>query len=327
MNSFALLQDDVEDDGATVTQQSQIEEEEEIIKPSLDRIENAETPEPNGREGDTSRASSNEQEDKDGAEGVDIIKDDIPEKEKDLTFEEYLAKKAALSNSIAKINIREGRRANDGQDGFAKMNKLKKKVERTEGLSGVPVKEMQEAKGLKDSTHAAVARNAEIQKFFQRDPDERRPSFRGRGRGVDRGRGRGGYERGRGGYERGRGGYERGRGGFERGRGSFERGRGGFDRGGRGGYDRGGRGGFDRGGRGGFERGGRGGSGERGGRGSYERGEGEFERGRGEGGRGRGRGGFRDGPYRSGYENRSFPQDNDVVAAPNVDDISAFPSL
>lgn len=279
MNSFALLQDDVEDDGAAVTQEPSRSAQDEprapliivapkppvdITPPRSESTDKPPVPPPAGEE-DVDEGKG------DADEGA---KDEESSKEKDLTLEEYLEQKATLANTVGSLNKRGLRHANDGEDGFAKMSVLKKKADGKEVMTGVAVKEVHETKGLKDSTHAAVARNAEIQKFFQKDPNERRPAFRGRGRGDFRGRGRG--------LDRGRG--ERGRGGDRSDR---------SDRGGRGAGDRG------------------------------ERGRGGFT----ERGRGRGRGGFRDNGFRGSHDNNHFAPKSSVVVAPNVDDISAFPSL
>lgn len=279
MNSFALLQDDVEDDGATVAVESQPPVPESSVsslgsKPvpsttaSTSKNEASENTDKPTTETGEDEKNTDANGDKEGGEGSS--KEDDTPKERDLTLEEYLEQKAAMASAMGSLNIRGMRQANDGKGAFAKMSVLKKKVDAKEVMTGVAVKEIQESKDPKDSTHTAVARNAEMQKFFQRDPTERRPAFRGRGRGEFRGRGRGGD------------------------RGRFERGRGG-DRG-----DRGGRGG-DRGDRG------RGGMGER--------------------GRGRGRPFRGDGGFRGSNDNKHFQPKNSVVGAPNVDDISAFPSL
>lgn len=256
MNSFAVLQEEVEDDGADIiidsTQPSIEHPHPTTAKPST---ANGQYDEPNQvtTEEEGVDAESPTTEKKNGEEGEEdeASKEEKESKEKSLSLEEYMAQKAALSNAMAGLKVRDTtRKANDGQDGFSKMNLLKKKEERNDDrdgttLTGVAVKELhQESKGLKDSTHATVARNAEIQKFFQRDTTDqgngnRRPplssSYRGRGRGGSgrgRGGGPGGLNREGGSYERnrsrdeGRGGFERSAGGG-RGRGGYERGRGG----------------------------------------------------------------------------------------------------
>lgn len=303
MNSFALLEDDVED-ATELSPTTQTADKEEIVEEQP-----AEPVQQTKAEGDEVKEGENKEE-------GDEDKAQPPPKEKEMTLEEYLAKKAQLSSSLTALNSRTARKANDGA-AFEKMSVLKKGGE-DEVLDGVHVKEIHENKALKDSTHAAVAKNAEIQSFFKRESGDRRV---GRGRGDAR---RGAFERGRGGSDRGRGGSERGRGGQERGRGGHERGRGGFERS-RGSSERG---------RGGSERG----------RGGYERGRGGSER-----GRGRGRGGDNrlDGrverDYRRDQRNghgrsstgrddaqggqRRFGDAPDVPAVPNVDDTAAFPSL
>lgn len=230
MNSFALLQDDVEDDGAPGTPDPS-----DSAEPGAPHVTFAATDSTTPVKRDVSvltdkKAPSDPADSPKSAEANgdkdptdEPNKESDTPKERDISLEEYMAQKAAMASAIGSLNIRGGRQANDGEDGFSKMSVLKKKEDGKEAMTGVAVKEFHESKGLKDSTHAAVARNAEIQKFFQKDPNERRPVIRGRGRGDFRGRGRGGVDRGRG--DRGRG-ADRG------------------DRGGRGGdrVDRGGRG-------------------------------------------------------------------------------------
>lgn len=328
MNSFALLQDDVEDATELSPDVPKAEEEEVVEDRPAEPVQDAHTEDVEVKE-----EEKKEEEDQERTRP--------PPKEKEMTLEEYLAKKAQLSNALTTLNSKTARKANDGA-AFEKMSVLKRGGE-DEFFDGVPVKEIHENKALKDSTHTAVAKNAEIQRFFKRETGDRRV---GRGRGESRRgtfeRGRGGTERGRGGTERGRGGLERGRGSHERGRGEFERGKGGFERGrgefewSRSGSERG-RGGYER-GRGGYERG----------RGSYERGRGGYERGRGGYERGRGGGENRfDGrverdfrrDQRNGYgggtggsddtydgQKRFSDAPRDPVV-PDVDDTAAFPSL
>lgn len=349
MNSFAILEDEVEDDGATVTQPQSQTARAPIADSASDSIVSLKHP---GKQGVASAGENGAQhvsgdgtskeEDIDGngenQENAGGVEDGDKEEEKNLSLEEYLALKAAKASGMSSLNTRtSARQANDGADGFAKMSVLKKKGvdDSPEVMDGVPVKEAHEAKALKDSTQAAVASNAEIQKFFQRDPTSRR-GFRGRG--ADRG-GRGYSSRGR--SSSGTHGYDRSQNSFTDSLASSDQasrpsqddrvsddnrgasfGRGPFShRGGRGG-DRGGRGGSgDRGGRGGFEyRGGRGNGDYRGGRGSSE-----SRGGRGDRGRGRGRS-FRDGHRGGDFGHNADHKGKDTVA-PNVDDISAFPSL
>lgn len=264
MNSFALLQDEVEDDGAAVA----------TLTPDVDAgaaPNGAAAPQPNGTPATAADDKGTSAAAADGAQQGDSQQQGDAEparKERDLTLEEYFQQKAALSSGLAPLNSRSARKANEGgNNSVAKMSVLKKADAAADVLDGVAVKTLHETKALKDSTHATVARNAEIQKFFQRDPNERRPSYAGRGRG------RGGYHddyrsgggRG-GGYSRGgRGGgpggyYDRDRGNsvndannadggrrFDRPRSDrFDRDRPGFRGGYRGGYRGGFRGGDDR---------------------------------------------------------------------------------
>lgn len=188
MNSFALLQDDVED--ATDFSPTINKKEEKIVEQSpeerpAESVQDAQT------EVDQVKDHP-EKKDEQAKEPEDKPKS--PPKEKEMSLEEYLEKKAQLSSGLASLNSRTVRKANDGA-GFEKMSVLKKS-HAEQILDGVPVKEVHENKALKDSTHAAVAKNAEIQKFFQKENGDRRG---GRGRGGD---GRRGYDGGRG---RGRG--------------------------------------------------------------------------------------------------------------------------
>lgn len=241
-----------------------------------------------------------------------------PPKEKDLTLEEYLAQKAQKSSNLTSLS-KGIRKANDGKNsGFEKMSVLKKDDPATAGdedslMGSVAFKEVHENKALKDSTHAAVAKNAEIQSFFKKEPaGDRRPYNSGPRRGGDFRRGafdskRGGRGGGRGFEDRGkspddRGGRYDGRGGRFEGRGGRPEGRGGKFEG------RGGR----------FEV--RGGRNERG----MDR---DFRRDQ-RGGYGRGNGGNNDGPNGLSQGGpRSYGNGPKVPMAPNVDDTAAFPSL
>lgn len=193
MNSFALLQDDVEDVSDVSLSRSKAHENKKIIEERP-----AESVQDAHAEGDSSKTDG-------GAHDKDHDdKQKQPPKEKEMSLDEYFQKKAQLSSALTSLNSKAARKANDGA-GFEKMSVLKK-VEEAEVFDGVPVKEFHENKGLKDSTQAAVAKNAEIQSFFKRDPADKRG---GRGRAdVRRGDGRRDFYRGRG---RGRGGGPDGR--------------------------------------------------------------------------------------------------------------------
>lgn len=222
MNSFALLQDDVEDapelnEDISTSSKPQLEQ---VAVPAVD-VQDAAV-----KQGDESPAQQPDDAldaDPQAATNKDSA-DQKPPKPKDLTLEEYLEKKAAMSSGLASLNIRGRRKANDGVDGFEKMSVLKKNDTPDDNsiMRDVAVKAQQQAKTIKDSTQTAVARNAEIQKFFKPDPSERRRTDyrrgyrdrRGAGRGTRGTRGaRGAPGRGGAPYRGGRGGY---RGGYSR---------------------------------------------------------------------------------------------------------------
>lgn len=193
MNSFALLQDDVEDPSVPA-----ISAKAPVPEPPAVQVEDAQPQHP--------KPVPDEPETTEDAEPKEEEQEQQQEQEKEMSFEEFIAKKKALSSGLQSLNSRGARQANDGRTPFARMNLLKKNEDPDDGsiMGNVPVKETQENKGLKDSTQATVARNAEIQKFFQKEPTDRRLRDARRGYGERRGRGRGERGRGRG---RGRGGY------------------------------------------------------------------------------------------------------------------------
>lgn len=298
MNSFALLQDDVEDASDLAPSTAKAASSAPDESPA-DAVQDARAarderkPDPVRTEPKhvSAEASEGVEEDKEKSEAGPPP----PPKEKDLSFDEYQAQKAQLSSGLASLNSKGVRKANDGKSsGFENMSVLRKDSAAApdDSLMGsVPVKEMHEIKGLKDSTQAAVLKNAEIQSFFKRDPSapDRRPN-NGPRRGGDARRGgesrRGGFDVRRGG-SRGRG-FERDR---EGGRMDFRRDR---DQGG--GYGRG---------RGSYSN-----------RGGYGRGSQDNQQGPNDGPNGRQQGSrsFGNGPPK-------------VPIAPNVDDTAAFPSL
>lgn len=229
-------------------------------------------------------------------------------KEKDLSLDEYLSQKAQKSSNLTSLS-KGIRKANDGENsGFEKMSVLKKDDPANTGgedslMGSVAFKEVHENKALKDSTHAAVAKNAEIQSFFKKEPaGDRRPYNSGPRRGGDYRRG--GFDSKRGGRSAGRGYEDRGKSADDRG-GRFE---------GRGGRPEGRGGKFE--GRGGkFE--GRGGRNERGMDRDFRRDQrGAYGRGNNDGPNGHPQGGP-----------RSYGNGPKVPMAPNVDDTAAFPSL
>lgn len=190
MNSFALLQDDVEDasdlsvnttpyspdEHKPETTPVSVAEESRPTRASELKKEHTPSTEPSAQ---APAASPNG----DNAEAKPEDAPPPPPKEKEMTFEEYQAKKAQLSSGLASLNTRKGRRADNGD--FSKMSVLKKTdVAEPENdssiMSTVGVKEQLGSKTLKDSTHTAVAKNAEIQQFFKREP--RSGSNRGRDR-------------------------------------------------------------------------------------------------------------------------------------------------
>ncbi|KAI0562868.1 RNA binding protein HABP4/SERBP1 [Gracilaria domingensis] len=209
MNSFALLQDDVEDTDVAYDSAAPQKAAAPAPVPAVDVRDAAVTQAPDDVNGADPVAP-----DADTAPNPDHQDahkpDQKPPKQKDLTLEEYLAKKAAMSSGLASLKSRGVRQANDGADGFEKMSVLKKNTSPDDNsiMKEVAVKAQQQNKTLKDSTQAAVARNAEIQKFFKPDPSERRRGDYRRNYGERRGGARGRFEhrgdRGRG--ERGRGG-------------------------------------------------------------------------------------------------------------------------
>lgn len=210
MNSFALLQDDVEDVAEVKAESVAPKKLEEAPVPAVDVLDAVTTDDKRQASGDGEAEPNGTQEEGEGGEGDAQKK---PVKEKEMSLEEYMAKKATLSSGLESLSKGGPRKANDGRDGFAKMSVLKKaeEPEDTSIMGNVAVKEVQESKGLKDSTHAAVARNAEIQKFFQRDPGDKRRNDGRRGYGDRRGRGGKDVRGGRGrGEVRGRGGYRGG---------------------------------------------------------------------------------------------------------------------
>lgn len=306
MNSFALLQDDVEDASdlsiespsspqkiskseapAVTVQDARAAREvdrkrDSNIANGMSTNDDSKTKQ-NDTNNDENTESKNDQQDDDDDDEKD---ETIVPKEKEMTLEEYLEKKAALSSGLTSLKSRGLRQANDGKsDGFDKMRVVRKE-EAPEGplLADLHVKEETlDDKQVKDSTRATVARNAEIQKFFQRDP-------------LDNQRRRGDYRRGSGDRRNNGRGY---------GRGPNTNGRFNQDR-----NDRNDR--SD-------------GQNSRGGK--YEpRGSG-YRGGRGRGGRG-GRGGYRGSSYRNGYgDGKYVANGNPGSLAPNVDDTTAFPSL
>lgn len=131
--------------------------------------------------------------------------DEQPE-EKDMTFQEYLAKKAELAASLAPLSSKGTRKANEGRPGtgFEKMSVLRKddmgekssSADASSILSSVAIKAPPTTKNQKDSTHSAVMDNAKIQSFFNKSDSS---AFRGPG-------GSGGHFRANQGGYRGRGG-------------------------------------------------------------------------------------------------------------------------
>ncbi|CAN8073345.1 unnamed protein product [Agarophyton chilense] len=217
MNSFALLQDDVEDASELALENGATQKaSEQVSVPAVDvrdaAVNHAPTdaqpvdPVPPSASASTSTsapATANPELQSEQAP------DQRPPKQKDLTLEEYLAKKAAMASGLASLNSRGLRQANDGANNFEKMSVLKKNTSPDDNsiMREVAVKAQQQNKTIKDSTQAAVARNAEIQKFFKPDPSERRRGENRRNFGERRGGTRGGRfefraDRGRG--ERGR---------------------------------------------------------------------------------------------------------------------------
>ncbi|CDF33044.1 unnamed protein product [Chondrus crispus] len=303
MNSFALLQDDVEDatDLAVPSKGTPAETPAEAVQDARATADDTAAPST-----DADAATSANPADPEG-------KPRPTPKEKDLTLEEYLAQKAQKSSSLTSLS-KGARKPNDGvSSGFENMSLLNKDdpahgPAKDSLMGSVPVKEQHENKALKDSTHAAVAKNAEIQSFFKRDPASDRRQYSGPRRGGDFRRG--GYDSRRGDREgaqhdpdsrqradgdrsyrndthapryEGRGGRGDSRGGRFEGRGGRSEGRGGR-------YERG----MDR-------------DGRRDNRGTYGRGRGQ------------------DGPGPNGH--RSYGNGPKVPMAPNVDDTAAFPSL
>lgn len=294
MNSFALLQDDVED--AT------------DLAPSIPKPNPSKEPLQDSRiTHDTRKPEPSHTDPKVPKDGPDAPAADDKDKanappaqpkEKDMSFDEYQSQKAQLSSGMASLNLKGLRKANDGKSsGFENMSVLRKDdaVAPDDSLMGsVPVKEMHENKALKDSTHAAVLKNAEIQSFFKRDPasSERRPHNGPRRSGDSR---RGGDAR-RSGFEvRRSGGRGRGR-GLDRDSTGVERD---FRRDQRGGYA---------------------------GRGTG-RGNDPYRGGYGRGVGGPGNAGPGDGPNGRPQGPRPYNNGPKVPIAPNVDDTAAFPSL
>ncbi|PXF44093.1 hypothetical protein BWQ96_06174 [Gracilariopsis chorda] len=191
MNSFALLQDDVED-ASELTPDNVASS-----KPHVDEVAVPAV--------DVQDAAVNQNDDSSAPHHDDALAadpqapadkdqpDQKPLKQRDLTLEEYLEKKAAMSSGLASLNSRGLRQPNDGVDGFEKMSVLKKNDAPDDNsiMRDVAVKAQQQAKTIKDSTQAAVARNAEIQKFFKPDPSDRRRGDYRRGYRDRRGAGRG----------------------------------------------------------------------------------------------------------------------------------------
>lgn len=295
MNSFALLQDDVEDANDLVPTTSKPEP----TKQSTQEKEPRTSDKPRAETKDPSNDPVATSDDKDKPDSTPA-----PPKEKDMSFDEYQSQKAQLASGMASLNLKGARKANDGKGPtFENMSVLRKHAAAAAPdhslMGSVPVKEIHENKALKDSTHAAVLKNAEIQSFFKRDPasTERRP-YNGPRRGGDARRPddarRGGFEVRRSGDGDGvgvGGGRGRGRGNTDRDGGRIERD-----------YRRDQRGGY----------GGRGGG--RGYRGDYGRGHNSNN-------------GPGDGPNARPQGGRNFGNGPKVPMAPNVDDTSAFPSL
>lgn len=199
MNSFSLLQDDVEDASDLRAAADVVKEDvAEVVEAPAAVVQDARSAgsavrgkgrvrgrgKGFGREREVKDVRTEKKEEKKEKEEVVVEateekkeEDVVPRapKEKEMSLEEYLAQKASLSEGLAVLGGGKARKANQGTDGFAKMSLLKKTdVESSASdisiMSSVSVKQVHENKGLKDSTQAAVANNAKIQSFFNEKP-------------------------------------------------------------------------------------------------------------------------------------------------------------
>jgi hypothetical protein len=203
MNAFSVLQDDVED-AADMTAaprlgMSVVEEPEEApaaVAPAGHAPKKVGAPAPRRerpgkgeKKADNKPAPKKEDEEVPGAaeepEATEETKPKAPV-EKEMTYEEYLEKKAQMAAAFAGGlgAAKTARKANEGASGFDKLSVVKKADHAEEAeladesslLSSVTFKEQRATKERRDSTHAAVLDNAKIQSFFNKTPTGPRPS-------------------------------------------------------------------------------------------------------------------------------------------------------